>query len=239
MRKRVLAGKEQELVKLYHAGLSFSEIAKHFSCTESTVRLELDRLGIRKIPTKKSMVEHFEKIRQEPEFFFYLGVIWGLGSMLGEKFVVRYQNKEILDGLAEYMKYVSGPYQTDEKREKQWAVHFMQGFPMYEYLEMLGWKPRLDRDRDYPNRDINNDEFIRGFVRVHHTLDKKKQKGKDVDRLRIYGGEKILRKIDDFFVEHLGTTPIKVQKHSQSDVCHILYYQSKKEVPILRRFLGI
>lgn len=238
-RKRALLGKEKELIELYQAGWPFKKIADHFGCTESTVRLELDRLGVREIPSRQKMIKHFQKIQHEDEFFFYLGVIWGLGSMLGEKLAVRTKQKDLLLNMANYMKYVSGPYQASKEKPDQWQIHFRLGHPIYECLESLGWQPRSEKDRDYPDGDVNDDEFIRGFVRVHHSLDKIKLKGKYADRLRIYGGEKILRKIDDFFVDHLGTTPKKVQRHGRSDVCHILYYQSKREIPILRQFLGI
>jgi hypothetical protein len=170
---------------------------------------------------------------------FSLGLIWGLGSVNGDRFRIRHKDYNIIKRLADELG--RKPYPLHQPGKEQWAAHVPVSHPLYAYLVSLGWASRWNVDRPYPAGDIDHGEFIRGFVSVHHTLSKTKLgRSKALfPRLRIYGSKTILEAIDRHFVASLGTTPKTVQKHGRSEICHILYYQSKKEVPVLLNFLGL
>jgi hypothetical protein len=82
-------------------------------------------------------------------------------------------------------------------------------------------------------------EFFRGYFLPHHSFDVIKNKNRYMDRLRFYASEPILQRLNRHLHEVLDTTLKKVHPHSRSDVCHILYYQSKREVPQILEYLHL
>jgi hypothetical protein len=235
MRPRLLKGRESELLQLFEEGHSIVAIAEKMNVSHSTVSLELERLGIRERATNKKVRAHFESIKHTREFSFCLGLLWGNGTVSGPKFIFRHKEKKWCDYVYELLDLKSPPFQMQNDRN-HWVVMFGTQHPVYEYLLEIGWKGRTEKERDYPIGDIFHDEFVRAFILLHHYL-KKKKDGRL--HLEIYGSRNILERINEILRELLGTTLKKVQKHTQSDVCHILNYQSQREIPRILEFLKI
>lgn len=233
-KKRALEGREKELIQHWETEKDLKKIGRILGVSASTVNLELDRLGICERVTREKIESHFEEIKDTDEFFYILGILWAIGTVSGDKFLIRHRQREVIDEICRVLKYIPGPYQV----QKRWTCHFKTNHPMYRYLESLGWSGRWNQSRSYPNGDINEDEFIRGYVSQHISIDtaKNKRRNQVYQRIRIFGAENILERINAFFAEKLGTTPKKLQKEGRSEVMRILYYTSKEEVPVIRRF---
>lgn len=236
-RPRKLAGKEDDLRRLYHQNLTLIDIAKILGVSVDTIKVELDRLGLRSYPRKTHALKRHLSIRakRHDDYSYTIGIIWGMGAVSEDSFLIRHKKRDILDSIAQLVH--SRPYHL--AAEDQWCLKIPLSHPLYKDLLDMGWQPRWESERIFPVGDINLDEFVRGYVSVHSTFDALTIKGKTKERLRIYGAKRVLEGINKHFEAVLGTGLKSIQPHKQSDVCHILYYQGKAELALIKVFLGM
>lgn len=96
-KKRALEGREKELIQLWETEKDMKKIGRILGVSASTVSLELDRLGIRERVTREKIERHFEEIKDTDEFFYILGILWAIGTISGDKFLIRHRQREVID----------------------------------------------------------------------------------------------------------------------------------------------
>lgn len=135
-------------------------------------------------------------------------------------------------------------FTTERNSGISWRLKIHPSNPYIQWMLQNGYEGRAGNEqRNIPTfESIENEaDFLRGYFSIHNSIDifvntKAKFKGK---RIRFYAAENILNRLNQHLHEQLGTTLKKVQKHGRNSVCHILYYQSKKEVPYVIEYLDL
>jgi hypothetical protein len=238
-RKRALAGRESELLALYQSGIDMPTIAKTLGVSASTVAVELDRLGARKMIRRDDVLRGFEQMKQHPDFFFVLGMIWGVGSLIGDKFVIRHKNRQIIDRIYGVLKYacVSEPYLVRERPTIQIGITH----PFFRFLSESGWVGRKSSGREMPKCDLDMEAFVSGYIRVHHSLTWSKNRVRKTPylRLRIFGPPAIIEQISAYLSEWTGVGKKNLHQHSMSDKMVTVEYSIREEVDDLCNFLGL
>lgn len=238
-RKRALSGRENELLALYQSGIDMPTIAKTIGVSASTVAAELDRLGARKMIRRENIRRGFEQARQHPDFAFVVGMIWGVGSLIGDKFVIRHKNRHIIDRIYGLLKvaYINEPYMLAGR----YCIQIGITHPLIRFLHDAGWTGRKSAGRDMPTCDLDAEAFVSGYVLVHHTLTWSRNKRRKVPylRLRIYGPIAIMEFIESHLAAWNGVGRKKLQPHTGSDKMVTIEYTMREEVEILCRFLGL
>jgi hypothetical protein len=164
------------------------------------------------------------------------GFVWGVGSLTWDRLIIRYHDKELLQQIADTLQTEAKPYHPTKGKT---ALRFSATHPFAQRLLSLGWTGRMDKDRQYPQGEFDELEFIRGYTHTKATTDlwhytTRKGERKSSPRLRIWGSYDIVYSIDRFFVRELSTTPKKPYLHrSSTGDCYVVNYQSKREVPII------
>jgi len=214
-------------------------IAKTFGVSASTVAVELDRLGARKMIRREDIRRGFEQARQHPDFAFVVGMIWGVGSLIGDKFVIRHKNREIIDRIYSLLKlaYVPEPYLVRGRP----TIQIGTTHPFFQFLSDSGWTGRKSSGRGMPTCEFDAELFVCGYVLVHHSLTWSRNRRRKILylRLRIYGSVAIMEYIESHLSEWTGVGRKKLQPHTGSEKMVTIEYTMREEVEILCRFLGL
>ena len=238
-RKRALAGRETELLALYQSGMDMRSIAKALGVSASTVSVELDRLGARKRIRTEDISAGFERMRQHPDFAFVVGMIWGVGSLIGDKFVIRHKNREIIDRIHDVLKvaYIPEPYVSAGR----YCIQIGITHPFMRFLRDAGWTGRKSAGRGMPTCDFDAEAFVCGYVLVHHSLGWSRNKRRKTPylRLRIFGPPAIIEQISAYLSEWTGVGKKNLHQHSMSDKMVTVEYSIREEVDALCNFVGL
>jgi len=238
-RKRALDGREAELLALFRSGVDMKSIAEKLGVSASTVAVELDRLGARKMIRRDDVLRGFEQMKQHPDFSFILGMIWGVGSLIGDKFVIRHKNRQIIDRIHSLLKlaYVPEPYLVRGRP----TIQIRMTHPLFRFLMDAGWIGRKSEGRDIPQCELDMRSFLCGYVRVHHSLNWSRNKVRKIPylRLRSYGPPAIIEKMSDHLTEWTGVGRKNLHPHSISEKMVTIEYSKRDEVEILCGFLGL
>jgi hypothetical protein len=214
-------------------------IAARLGVSASTVGVELDRLGARKQIRREDVLRGFEQMRGHPDFSFVVGMIWAVGSDLGEKFVIRHKNRQIIDRIHDVLKvaYIPEPYVLAGR----YCIQIGITHPFMRFLRDAGWTGRKSAGRDMPTCDLDTEAFVCGYVLVHHSLTWSRNRRRKIPylRLRIYGSVAIMEYIESHLSEWTGVGRKKLQPHTGSEKMVTIEYTMREEVEILCRFLGL
>jgi hypothetical protein len=240
MTRRLLAGKTEELLALWDEYGNYAQIAKHFQVTKQTVMNELKRLD-EFTPKWEQIRNEFDKTKDTKEFYFVLGILWGNGTLSQyeqmNSFIYKNKNKEVVNYIASIIPHTR-VITLKINDEDVWLCSYTKSHPFYNYLLSLGWTGNRSEIRMFPLGEIDELEFIRGYVSVHHTLDTRIQKkNKKFPRLRIFGAEPILQKINQIFHSRLNTSLKTVYTRKGTNRGAILTYFSKYEIPLILNFI--
>lgn len=187
---------------------------------------------------------------KEPEYrysnninYFALGFLWGIGRFSGNRFLVQYRERSVVEFIRELTAPTNQvfPILEDGKKES-YRLYLHKYNPHIFWMRHHGYNGRRGNEqRQIPTFDTfeQEAEFLRGYFLPHHSLDQVKQKHGIVDRLRFYAAKPILDRLNHHLHEAIGTTIKKAQKHHANNVCHILYYASKTEVPAIIEYLHL
>jgi hypothetical protein len=178
-------------------------------------------------------------------FDWIVGFAWGIGTIINMGFYIRYYDEELLTQISENIEVK--PIIHHSIRIKTF-IRIPLSNMLPQKLFQLGWTGRLDKSRKYPQGDINELDFIRGYCFTKSTKDVwhcKNRRGEKIpsDRLRIWGSRDIVSNIDQYFVKHFETTPKKpyLYRNKTQDgylgECYSVQYQSKREVPRLAQII--
>lgn len=175
--------------------------------------------------------------------YFSLGFIWGIGRYSGDKFIVQYNDESILAMIRDRVSPSQKVFPIQERDKKMTYRLQLHLYNQYVFwLRENGHEGRKGNDqRTIPvfSTIEKEAEFLRGFFLPHHTIDQQIRKWGTVYRIRFYAAEPILNRLNQHLHQALHTALKKIQPHGQNNVCSILYYQSKKEVPEIIHYLNL
>jgi hypothetical protein len=214
-------------------------IAETLGISASTVAVELDRLGARKMIRREDLLRGFEQMRGHPDFSFVVGMIWGVGSLIGDKFVIRHKNRQIIDRIHSLLKlaYVPEPYLVRGSP----TIQIGTTHPFFRFLLDSGWVGRKSSGREMPKCDLDMEAFVSGYIRVHHSLTWSKNRVRKTPylRLRIFGPPAIIEQISAYLSEWTGVGKKNLHQHSMSDKMVTVEYSIREEVDALCNFVGL
>lgn len=175
--------------------------------------------------------------------YFALGFLWGIGRFMDQRFVVQYNDESIMKIIRDLVSPTQKVFPIQEHGGKTtFRLQLHTYNPHIFWMRHHGYEGRKKNEqRNIPTFDTfeQEAEFFRGFFLPHHTLDQLKVKNRIINRLRFYATELILERLNQHLYQVLNTSLKKIQAHGKNDVCHILYYQSKKEVPKIVEYLKL
>jgi hypothetical protein len=242
MTRRLLADKTEELLALWDEYGNYAQVAKHFQVTKQTVMNELKQLDEYTPNCKWEQIRsEFNQIKDTKEFYYVLGIVWGNGTLSQyeqmNSFIYKNKNKEVVNYIASIIPHTRVSNHKNNN-EDVWLCSYTKSHPFYNYLLSLGWTGNRSEIRMFPLGEIDELEFTRGYVSVHHTLDTN-TKNKKFPRLRIYGAEPILqkKKINQIFHSRLNTSLKTVYMRKGTNRGAILTYFSKYEIPLILDFI--
>lgn len=184
-------------------------------------------------------------LRGEKMDYFALGFLWGIGRITDEKtFLVQYNDEFVMKKIRDIVSHKQKVFPIKEKEERKTTYRLkLHMYNSYVYwMRHHGYEGRKqNEERTIPTFSTieQEAEFLRGYFFPHHSIDVIKIKGRYVDRLRFYASKPILERLNQHLHNALNTSLKKIQPHNKSNVCHILYYQSKKEVPEIIKYLRL
>lgn len=160
--------------------------------------------------------------------------------MSGEYLIAQNINQKLLIEIKELGNFRNKIFSTvTHQGNISWRlkIDLRNEYPIF--MERAGYKGRTGNEqRGFPPGMSNEEEyeFIKGYFCTHYTLDSHKS-GRP--RLRFYAAEKLLELMNIHLNREIDTSVKKVTDHHKNDVCKILYYQSKKEVPTILDYLQL
>ncbi|MGX5634128.1 hypothetical protein [Bacillus thuringiensis] len=188
--------------------------------------------------------EWFESFVKSDEFSKVLGIVWKYGSEKRDGFLIRHKNREIIDNFSSLIRGVT-PVKSLFRKDKdfvEWYCNISLNHPFLLKIKQMGWKPRIEEERTYPKGEFNHEIFIKTYILMRHdvgTIRKKNKKGAVAicARLRIHGSTDMLQHINQHLHNKLGVSFKKLQTDEKVERAKILCYQSKKEIPVILKYI--
>ncbi|VBB08447.1 homing endonuclease [Lucifera butyrica] len=171
------------------------------------------------------------------------GFVWGCGSFCGaeshdERLLVRHHDKKLLFLISKKI----GSFKP-HKRNNTYAIRITPGNEFVKRIFELGWTSRRDKDRQYPQGDINQLEFIRGYCYTKAAITKPSS-GKNAI-VKLEGAKNVLDVISRYLVNMLDIKYKEPRKRSVNIPNYgdyhtfVLMYQAREEVPKIISLLEI
>lgn len=175
--------------------------------------------------------------------FWIIGFLWGIGRVSGDSFLVQSIDKKSIEKVRDAISPAQKVYPTVEKgKETTWRLKIRLSHPYIQWMFANGYEGRKGNiERNIPVFTNPNDDadFLRGYFFIHHSLDTYRSGNYTSPRLRFFAATNILERLNTHLEKEIGTTQKKIQGHKNSDICKMIYYQSKKEVPLIIEYLKL
>ena len=170
---------------------------------------------------------------------YILGILWALGRYTEGHYYLRHKDETILELVRDH-------YKTDAKVFKLKNKHCLKLAGKYFDMNTLidyGWSGRNEHIRPYPQGIASDKEFIRGYFLVHGRsgqikLTHKSGRVQNQKRIRIYGNETLIEKINNIISTELDIMPKKLERTSTINSV-VLGYYGKDDVEKLAAWLMI
>lgn len=175
--------------------------------------------------------------------YWVLGFLWGSSRFSGDYLLAQNRDKNLLLKLKELSKIENKIFQTTATSGREtYRVKVRRDNPYVLFMLDNGYEGRQgNEERNAPVFSEQKDEreFLKGYFSTHYSLDIARNGKRTFKRLRFYAAENILTLLNNHLHMQLGTTIKKIGGHGNSNVCKILYYQSKREVPEIIDYLEL
>jgi hypothetical protein len=174
------------------------------------------------------------------EFFSEaLAIAWCVGSHTNDAFLVRHRRKEIPERFYELVPHIRPVRKFYDKQldYHRWEIGMFHLHPFVQKLKEVGWTPIFHEQRNYPTADIDHEIFIKTYIRIRHSYDVQRDPNYLRPRLRIHTTLAIAPYINELLARKLDIQPKRPQKHKVSDKMVVLFYTSKKEVPLILEYV--
>ncbi|MCQ6305923.1 hypothetical protein [Bacillus cereus] len=188
--------------------------------------------------------EWFKSFIQSDGFSEALGIVWKYGGEQSEHFEMVIKNCDIVNKFATLVRGTTPvkPYFRTDDNCQVWHCNISLNHPFLRKIKQMGWTPLIEQERAYPKGEFNHAIFIKTYILMRHDvgiIKKKNRNGAVVvcARLRVHGSADMLQHITQHLHDVLGTSVKKVQTDSKIERAKTLYYQSKKEIPIILKYI--
>lgn len=175
--------------------------------------------------------------------YWAVGFLWGSSRISGDHFLFQNKEKELLEKMKKEAEIDNEIYETITPQGKtSFRMKLNKKHSLAQFVLANGYVGRKGNEERHPPSFSSRDEeflFLKGYFVTHYTLDTVKRREKRVPRLRFYASNEILSLLNNHLNRELGTTIKKISNHGSSDVCKILYYQSKKEIDEIVEYLEL
>lgn len=175
--------------------------------------------------------------------YWAVGFLWGSSRISGDHFLFQNRDRKLLEMMKKEAEIDNEIYKTiTPQGKKSYRMKLNKKHPLAKFVLASGYMGRKGNEERYPPPFASREEeflFLKGYFSTHYTLDTVKRQEKRVPRLRFYASYEILSLLNNHLHHELGTTIKKISNHGSSDVCKILYYQSKKEIDRIVEYLEL
>lgn len=175
--------------------------------------------------------------------YWAVGFLWGSSRISGDHFLFQNKEKELLIKMKKEAEIDNEIFETiTDQGKTSYRMKMNKKHPFAQFVLANGYMGRKgNEERHPPPLDKYEEEFLflKGYFSTHYTLDTVKRREKRVPRLRFYASYEILSLLNNHLHQELGTTIKKISNHGSNDVCKILYYQSKKEIDKIVKYLEL
>ncbi len=159
---------------------------------------------------------------------YVLGVLWGTCSRNIEGYLIRHRIPWFVKCVKEYMQIPNSPYLLDARTGDQTILKITRKSIVKQIDRLLlkrGWQPRNAAERSYPCGDIHDKGFIRAWIELHSSIDIARIGTKRIatPRIRIYGNEELIEKINTVLSAETGLKLRMLQK-TTNETTKALYY---------------
>lgn len=166
--------------------------------------------------------------------YWAIGFLWGSARLSGGHLLVQNTNRHFLQKLKELTGIKNKIFKTvTNQGNVSYRLKINQNHDYVQHILNDGYVGRIGNEERNPPESVDKDneyEFLKGYFSTHFTHDLVTRSGKLVPRLRFYASYNMLDLLNNHLHINLDCTIKKIGNHSSSDVCKILYYQSKKEI---------
>ncbi|MCU5095004.1 hypothetical protein OCF62_07315 [Bacillus wiedmannii] len=184
----------------------------------------------------------FNEFRKSDEFAKALAFVWRNGHESSGSFIFSDNSYELV---YEFSTLINGVVRSTEEKERntaEWYCSVGLKHPFIQEIIKMGWESGSRYEREYPRGEFNDSAFIKAYIGYRHDLNRKKSKGRRGPyfsaRLRIYGSEPILRRINEHLHEQLGVNIKTIQLERKKTNLKTINYQSLEEVPLILTYVG-
>ncbi|HHT7044742.1 TPA: hypothetical protein ACTZ2N_005201 [Bacillus cereus] len=191
---------------------------------------------------EKSEREWFVDFRKTDEFAEALAFVWRNGHKSSGSFILSDDSFEYINRFATLVNTTVRSNSDKTLNIGTWYCSLGMNHPFITEIIKMGWKSGSRYERDYPHGDFNDAAFIKTYINIRHDLSRKKSNGRRgvyfAPRLRIYGSEQVLRRINQHFHETIGTKIKSIQLESKKKNIKTINYQSVEEVQNILEYVG-
>lgn len=159
---------------------------------------------------------------------YILGVLWGTCSRNIEGYLIRHRTPWFVNCVKEYMQIPNSPYILTARTGDQTILKITKK-PFVRQIDHLlikqGWQPRNAAKRSYPYKNIDDKGFVRAWIELRSSIDIARIGTKRIatPRIRIYGNEELIEKINTVLSAGTGLKPRTLQK-TTNEITKALYY---------------
>lgn len=175
--------------------------------------------------------------------YWAVGFLWGSSRISGDHFLFQNKEKELLIKMKKEAEIDNEIFETITPQGKiSYRMKLNKKHPFAQFVLASGYVGRKGNEERHPPLFKGLDDellFLKGYFSTHYTLDTVKRKEKRVPRLRFYAAYDILNLLNNHLHQELDTTIKKISNHGSNDICKILYYQSKKEIDKIIKYLAL
>lgn len=175
--------------------------------------------------------------------YWAIGFLWGSARLSGDHLIAQNKNKDILLKFKNITGISNKIFKTvTAQGSTSYRLKINKRHKYVQHMLNNGYVGRIGNEERNPPKSIdkhNEYEFLKGYFCTHYTYDLVMRNKKLVPRLRFYASYNILDLLNNHLHINLGCTVKKIGNHSGSDVCKILYYQSKKEIDKIMDYLEL
>lgn len=190
--------------------------------------------------------EWFRQFKKTDGFSEALGIIWRFGHIHAgaSKFGLSHKSMHVVSRFSNLIVGVSEPrsYFRKEKGFIEWECHLNSTHPFLQEAQKMGWTPRLKQERLFPIGEFNQSIFVKTYILMRHDVGIMKEKTKNGilvrPRLRIHGSVDVLQNICRVLHQDLNIKPKKLQTDRKVERAKTIYYQSKKDIPAILKYIG-
>lgn len=189
--------------------------------------------------------KQFNQFLATDDFAEILAILWRYGPKRKGYFSIRNKKKEIPERFRELVVRSNSVRYCKREREGKvnfWEIGINEYHPLVKKIEEMNWTPISEKNRTFPKEIFNEKVFVATYIRLLHDLGTVhgQDKGKIYKRacLRIHGSVDVLNNITRVLHRELGVGLKRIQTDGKIPQAKQIYYQSKKEIPLILEFAG-